>query len=152
MTQNAKKKNNIKYAKNILIHKSWFNQCLDLLSTSKWRSEPQFCEYSHAIAKKWLEMVVKWPFIILFHFRLVYTYLSDIRRFGDWIKNFPEVVTILSSENQSVSNVSQLILLLSSGLSVAVVIKLLLQIFLLKKLQIFVMYFFLQHFHCMHHI
>ena len=29
-------------------------------------------KYGHIVAKKWTEMVVKRPFIILFHFRTVY--------------------------------------------------------------------------------
>ena len=59
MTQNAHKTKNAKKAnvffstisqKNgngnicILSHNLWINQGLDLLSTSKWPSEPQFCE------------------------------------------------------------------------------------------------------------
>jgi hypothetical protein len=57
----------------ILSHNSWFNQGSDLLSTSKWPSEPHFCEiYSWSWPKKWPEMVVKQPFIILFCFRTVY--------------------------------------------------------------------------------
>ena len=46
----------------ILCHNFWTNYDLDLLSTSKWPSEVQFCDKYKGmyVSKKWLEFVVKW--------------------------------------------------------------------------------------------
>ena len=47
-----------------MCHNFWTNSDVDPFRTSKWSSEPQFCErYSCAWQKKWLERVEKWPFI-----------------------------------------------------------------------------------------
>ena len=48
----------------ILCHNYCTNHDSDLFSTSKWLSEPPFCErFLHCWTQKWPEMVVKWSFI-----------------------------------------------------------------------------------------
>ena len=74
LLQNRKKNGNGDIC--ILSHNFWMNQGSNLLSTLKWLSEPQFCEiWSHSY-QKMAGNGHKWHFIILFHFRTVFRYLS----------------------------------------------------------------------------
>ena len=59
----------------ILCHKFWTHQNLDTLSTSKWPSEPQFCEKWTYI---WPEMVVEQSFMNLFYLETIYYIVSSI--------------------------------------------------------------------------
>ena len=68
-------------------HNFWTNQNLDQLSTSKWPSEPQFCErWTYIWQKKWPEMVVKRSFMRNIHFKSAFIIAQWNIHFFDIIK------------------------------------------------------------------